>query len=65
MCFVGNEPVFQDKKVLLLEAESKKNHETLPENYANRVSALSLATKELLSSKFRRHFICIYLLRYG
>ncbi|XP_013400796.1 ubiquinone biosynthesis monooxygenase COQ6, mitochondrial [Lingula anatina] len=47
-CALGHANVFEDKKILLLEASPQKDFK-LPEKYGNRVCALSPATKKLLS----------------
>ena len=49
--FSAHEPIFSNKKVLMLEAGEKKEMKSLPEKYFSRTCALSPATKELLESK--------------
>jgi len=46
----GNEAVFKDKKVLLLEAAAQKKRHQLPESFGSRVCALSGGTVQLLES---------------
>lgn len=49
-CALGHEEVFQDKKILLLEAAPQKPQFVLPDKYSNRVCALGPSTVDLLSS---------------
>jgi len=46
----GNEPVFNDKKVMLLEAAAQRKQYQLPDSYNSRVCALSGGTVRLLKS---------------
>jgi len=55
-CVTGNEPVFRDKKVLLLEAAAQRKQAQLPETYSSRVCALSAGTVQLLESMSVRYY---------
>jgi len=47
---LGNQPVFKDKKILLLEAAAEKKQHQLPETFNSRVCTLSAGTVQLLES---------------
>jgi hypothetical protein len=49
--FVGAEPVFHGKKILLLEAAPNKFVDKPPEVFLSRTCALSAGSVELLDSK--------------
>ena len=53
----GHEPVFKDKKVLLLEAAAQRKQHQLPESFSSRVCALSGGTIRLLESMFVCHML--------
>ena len=44
--------MFEDKKVLMLEVAKERPPYTPPESFANRVSALSPGTVQLLTGRF-------------
>ena len=48
----GSEPVFENKKVLLLEAAAQRKRQQLPDTFGSRVCALSAGTVRLLESMF-------------
>jgi len=51
MLLAGNQPVFKDKKILLLEAAAQKQQQDkLPETFNSRVCTLSAGTVQLLDS---------------
>jgi len=50
--FAAAEPLFQDKKVLLLEAAPNKFMGKLPEVYYSRTCAINAGSAKLLDSKF-------------
>ena len=53
----GNEPVFKNKKVLLLEAAAQRKQHQLPESFSSRVCALSRGTVQLLESMSVCHVV--------
>jgi len=48
----GSEPVFKNKKILLLEAAAQRKQHQLPESFNSRVCALNGGTVQLLESMF-------------
>lgn len=55
---LGNNPLFEDKRILLLEAGPSKPFGALPKEYSNRTCALSPATVKLLNSFGAWESIC-------
>ncbi|XP_060074577.1 ubiquinone biosynthesis monooxygenase COQ6, mitochondrial-like [Ylistrum balloti] len=48
-CALGHEELLKDKKIVLLEAASKKNY-TVPDTFSNRTCAISPSSVDLLNS---------------
>ena len=52
LLFAGSEPVFKNKKILLLEAAAQRKRRQLPDTFSSRVCAPSAGTVRLLESMF-------------
>ena len=59
---VGNEPVFKNKKILLLEAAAQKKRHQLPDSFNSRVCALSGGSVRLLESMLYVTFIVFFII---